>query len=59
MSSYQTSNRKFQKNTKKIQKLKKQDYGFYSSQNKLGKAEKEKKKLFRRVPTRPEIENSK
>ena len=44
MSSYQTSNRKFQKNTKKIQKLKKQDYGFYSSQNKLGKAEKERKK---------------
>ena len=43
MSSYQTRNRKFQKNSKKIQKFKKHHYGFSSSQNKLGKAEKERK----------------
>ena len=62
LSSYQTRNRKFQKNSKQIQKFKKQHYGFSSSHNKLGKAEKErekKKKSFRRVPTRPVIENSK
>ena len=61
MSSYQTSNGKFQKNSKKFQKFKKHHYGFSSSQNKLGKPEKErrKKKSFRRVPTRPVIENSK
>ena len=43
MSSYQTRNRKFQKNSNKIQKFKKHRYGFSSSQNKLGKAEKERK----------------
>ena len=65
MSSYQTRNRKFQKNSKKIQKFKKHHYGFSSSQNKLGKDEKErkflkkKKKSFQRVPARPVIENSK
>ena len=48
MSSYPTRNRKFQKNSKKIQKIKKDHYGFSSSQNKLGKAEKEGKKI---VPT--------
>ena len=41
MSSYQTRNKKFQKNSKKIQKFKKHHYGIYLSQNKLGKAEKE------------------
>ena len=38
--SYPTRNRKFQKNSKKI---KKHHYGFFSSQNRLGKAEKESK----------------
>ena len=48
MSSYLTRNRKFQKNSKKIQKIKKHHYGFSSGQNKLGKAMKErKKKSFR------------
>ena len=41
--SYQTRNRKFQKNSKKIQKIKKYNYGFISSQNRLEKAEKERK----------------
>ena len=43
MSSDLTRNRKFQKKSKKIQKIKKHQYGFSSSQNKLGKAEKERK----------------
>ena len=38
-----TRNRKFQKNSKKIQKVKKYHYGFISSQNRLEKAEKERK----------------
>ena len=48
MSSYPTCNRKFQKKkSKKIQKIKKHHYGFFSGQNKLGKAEKgEKKKII-------------
>ena len=37
---YPTRNRKFQKNSKKIQKIKKFFYGFISSQNRLEKAEK-------------------
>ena len=47
MSSYPTYNRKFQKNSKKIQKIKKHHYGISSSQNKLGKAEKERRKKNR------------
>ena len=53
MSSYPTRNRsdkflpnrnkKFQKNSKKIQKIKKHRYGFFSSQKRLGMADKEKK----------------
>ena len=43
MSSYHTRNRKFKKNIKKIQKIKKHYYGFSSSQNKFGKAKKEEK----------------
>ena len=43
-SSYTTRNRKFQKKSKKIQKIRKHCYGFFSSQNTLGKAEKERKK---------------
>ena len=41
--SYPTSNRKFQKNSKKIQKTKKYHYGFISSENRLEKDEKERK----------------
>ena len=40
---YLNRNRKFKKNRKKIQKIKKHHYGFSSSQNKLGKADKERK----------------
>ena len=36
-------NRKFQKKSKKIQKIRKHYYGFLSSQNTLGKAEKGRK----------------
>ena len=35
------------KNIKKIQKIKKHHYGFFSSQNESGVAEKEKKKNYR------------
>ena len=61
ISSNKTHNREFQKNSKKIQKIKEHHYGFFSSQNRLEKAEKEGKyKLwFRSLPTRPIIENSK
>ena len=41
--SHPTRNRKFQKNSKKFQKIKKPCYGFFSSQNRLEKAEKERK----------------
>ena len=58
--SYPTRNRKFQKNSKKIQKIKKYHYGFISIQNRKEKSEKEtKSKLsFRFVSTRRVIENS-
>ena len=39
--SYPMRNRKFKKNSKKIQKIIKYYYGFISSQNKGGNAEKE------------------
>ena len=59
--SYPTRNRKFQKNSKKIQKIKKYHYGFISIQNRLEKNEKERKRKLslRSVPTRRVIENSK
>ena len=41
--SYPTRNRKFQKNSKKIQKMKIYNYGFISSQNRLGTDEKASK----------------
>ena len=41
--SYLTRCTKFQKNCKKIKKIKKYHYGFISSQNRLEKAEKERK----------------
>ena len=40
--SYPTRNRKFLKNSKKIQKIKKYHYGFISSQNMLENVEKER-----------------
>ena len=61
MWSYPTRNRKFQKNSKKIQKFRKYHHSFVSSQNRLGKATKERKgnKSFRWVSSRPVIEHSK
>ena len=43
MSSYLNRNKKFQKNSKKIQKIKKHHYGFFSSQNRLEMAKNEGK----------------
>ena len=56
-----THNRKIIRNCKKIQKIKKHIYGFFSSKNWWEKAEKEiKYKLaFRFVPTQCGLENSK
>ena len=44
MSSYLTRNGEFQKNSKKIQQIKKHHYSFFSRQNRLGIALKERKK---------------
>ena len=44
MGFYPTLNRKFQKNSKKIQKIRKHNHSFFPSQNRLGKAEIERKK---------------
>ena len=41
--SYPTCNRKFQKNSKKIEKIKIYHYSFISRQNRLENAEKQKK----------------
>ena len=41
--SYPTRNRELQKNCKKIQKIRKYNCGFISGQNRLEKAEKERK----------------
>ena len=41
--SYTTRNRKFQENSKNIQKIKKYLYGILSSQNRFENAEKERK----------------
>ena len=53
--SYPTRNLKFRKNSNKIQKIKIYHYGSISSQNRLVKAEKEKKQLiidpYRSYPT--------
>ena len=58
---YPNRNRKFQKNNKKIQKIKKFLCGFISSQNRMEKAEKERKQKLslRFLLTRTVIENSK
>ena len=61
MCSLPSRNRKLNKNTKKIQKIRKHHHIFISSQNRMGKAVKERKekKSFQCVPTRPVTENSK
>ena len=41
--SYPKRNRKFQKNSKKIKKIQKYNYGFVASQNRMEKTEKERK----------------
>ena len=43
MSSYTTRNRKFQKNSRKIKKIRKHHHTFFSSQNRLEKIKKERK----------------
>ena len=59
--SYPTLNRKFQKNSKKFQKVNEYHYGLISSQNRLEKDEKERKKklLLHFISTRSVIENFK
>ena len=59
--SYPKRNRKFQKNSKKIQKIKIYHYGFISSQNRMEMAEQERKQklMFRSIPARCVIENFK
>ena len=52
MSSYPTRNRKLKKNSKKIQKIKNQHFGNFSSQNKLGMAEKERKLKKKKIVPR-------
>ena len=44
MCSQRTCNRKFVKNSKNAQKIRKHHHNFFSIQNRLGKAEKERKK---------------
>ena len=59
--SYLTRNGKFQKNSNKIEKIEKYHDGHISSQNRLEKAEKDRKQKlsFRFVPTGRVIKNSK
>ena len=45
-------NRKFQKNNKKIKKIKKYHYEFISSQIRVEKDEKERNKNYRFIPFR-------
>ena len=40
---YSARNRKFQKNSRKIKKIRKQHHSFFPSQNRLGMAKKVKK----------------
>ena len=61
INSYPTRYKEFQKIAKQFKKLKKKNYyGFFSSQNKLGNPEREWnwKLSFRLIPTRPAIEDS-
>ena len=61
INSYPTHNREFQKKSKKSQKIKKHCYGLFSSQNRLGNIDKERKQKlsFRSVPAWPGLENFK
>ena len=47
INSYPTCNSEFQKNRKRIQKIKKHHYDFFSNQNGLVEAQKERKKIYR------------
>ena len=49
MSSYPTRNRQFKKNSKNSKKIKKHHCCIFPSQNKLGKAEKERKKKTKKI----------
>ena len=49
-----TRNMDFQKNSKKIQKIKKHQYGFFSTQNGTGEAENVRKKKSRSDPFQPD-----
>ena len=51
-----TRNREFQKNSKKIEKIKKHQYGYFSSQNGTGEAENVRKKNSRFDPFQPNPE---
>ena len=52
-----TQNREFQKNNKKIQKIKKHYYGFIRSKNGMGQAESDtKKKIYHSNPFQPDPE---
>ena len=60
MCSFPTRNRKFQKNSKKIQKIRKNHHSFFQAKKGWERPRKrEKKKSFRCIPTRTGIENSK
>ena len=49
-----TRNREFQKNSKKIEKIKKHQYSFFSSQNGTGEAENERKENSHPEPFLPD-----
>ena len=51
-----TRNREFQKNSKKIQKLKNHHYDFFPSQNGMKKAKDERKKNYRFDSFQPDPE---
>ena len=54
ITSYQIRNREFQKNRKKIQKIQKYHYRFFSSQNRMEKAENRENKNYGSVPFLPD-----
>ena len=49
-------NREFQKNSKKIKKIKKHHYGFFSKQNGMREAENVRKKNSLSDPFQPDLE---
>ena len=52
--SYPTRNRKFQENSKKIQKIRKYHYGFISIQNRTEKDQKKRNKNYRSISFLPD-----